>query len=1218
MFAFIATLLVGSIGTAGAQVNYTVYDGTGTSTYVPVEGLYTDSRLKCEYVIPADHLTAINGSTISKLTYYLTSSATAAWTCNFQVFVKEVASSTISSFSGMEDATLVYEGTLDATSSTMEVVFSTPYTYNGGNLLIGFYNTNTGNYKSATFAGQTITGASVQGHNNNFSSITAAQKNFIPKTTFTVDELHGCLTPTNLAVSDVATYGATVTWTPGNTETDWVVKFNDDEYPVSGTPSYTVTGLTPNTSYVASVKAVCGGTEESEYTTPGVLFTTLPTCPAPTAVTFSNITTTSVDVAWTENGPANAWTIEANGTEYAADSNPFTLNGLNPSTNYTVKVKANCSEEDESDWSATATFATACGAIALTETTPYSENFDSYTATSQNSANGVIPICWGTISNGTNANTLPRVCTSYVPISGSKGLNFRSGGTTYQNCGTINIAYLPEITNPQGAVVAFAYKMENTSNGTLSVGYVTDLNDVTSFVSAVSVTSSTSAANSEVIIPTTIPAGARIAFQWEETSTSYYDCGIDNLVVSMAPACAKPTAVTVSNITETTAEISWTEQGTTNEWTIMLDSTEISATTNPFTLTNLTAATNYTVKVRSICSEEDESDWSNEVSFRTECGTVALPFYESFEDGEFGCWTTEATSTSYNWNVSNGSITDYTSLSPADGSYVAYMNSHTRDKSAKLISPVLNLAGVNAPELSFQYLNHAWGGDQNILKVYYRTDATAAWTLLDTFAVDVTAWTEEVISLPNATATYQIAFEAVIDYGYNIVLDAISIIGVSCPAPTNVVVANETENSAEVSWTAGGEETAWNLRYRTAPETVVAYDFENDLQGWSTLNTDGDTLVFVHSSENISGYLYDSLGHNGSNGFAVSNSFIDDMGEVNVNQYFVVDSSYTANETTSFVFYYDYGNDNFPDYFEAGVFTQDPTDATNFTSLWNSSSRGAANAANANVRHTERTRYENWREVAIDLSEFAGQQVWIAFHHQDYDNYELWIDDISIVETAEWTVVNGVTNPYTITDLTANTTYEVQVQAACSDDETSNWTASVEFTTLGETPVVDTCEVPANIAVEHNVVTWESEAENFNLMYVVANDTTTVEVADNTYTFEGLEDGTVVTVMVQAICDEDNTSDWSEATEFTFEGVGINNYGLNANVYPNPTRDVVNVECTVLGANLSVYDMFGKVVMNTTIQSERTELNLSNVAPGVYMIRIANNNAITTVKVVKK
>lgn len=1215
MFAFIATLLVGSIGTAGAQVNYTVYDGTNTSSYVPVYGLYCDAYLKCEYVIPADHLTAINGSTISALKFYSTT-ASADWgIANFRVFLKEVASPTISSYSGYADATEVYMGSLSISGNEMVVNFTTNYTYNGGNLLIGFYNETSGDYVGASFYGQTIQNSCVQGYSySSLSGVTTNQRNFIPKTTFTVDELHGCLTPTNLAVSDITPYGATVTWTPGNTETAWVVKFNDNEYPVSGTPSYTVTGLTPETDYVASVKAVCGDTEESEYTTPGVLFTTLPTCPAPTGVTVSNITSTSADVAWTENVPASAWTIDYNGTEIPADSNPFTLTGLTPATNYTVKVKANCAADDESDWSATSTFTTECETFMVTETTPYFQGFDSTTFP---------PTCWSrNHTAGTATNTWIRSTSTVHQGAGAAQLQDQNVGN--RNDLVTGLLNIPAANTYQVDFwmyrSTYSYSLKPNEGVKVWVNTTPDTVGATEIMyihreyTLAPAEPATGWYEYSAIIPTS--GDMYVIFQGiSEYGTASY---IDDITVNKAPTCLKPIDVTVSNITTTSADIAWTNGGSENAWIIDANGTEYPANDNPFTLTGLNPSTRYTVKVKAVCSEDDESDWSTEVSFRTECAAVALPFYESFEDGEFGCWTTEATSTSYNWNVSNGSITDYTSLSPADGSYVAYMNSHTRDKSAKLISPVLNLAGVNAPELSFQYLNHAWGSDQNILKVYYRTDATAAWTLLDTFAVDVTAWTEEVISLPNATATYQIAFEAVIDYGYNIVLDAISIIGVSCPAPTNVVVANETENSAEVSWTAGGEETAWNIRYRAITEPTLVYDFEDaTMAGWTTLNTDGDTIVFVHSSANITGYDYSEYGHNGSAGFAVSNSFIDDMGEVDVDQYLVTVAPITVGSTTEMTFHYDYGNDSYPDYFEAGVFTQDPTDATNFQSLWNSQGRNGATAAATAVRHAERSRFNNWREVTVDLSTFAGQQVWIAFHHEDYDNYELWLDDVTIGDApGEWIVVNGVTNPYTLTGLDANTTYEVQVQAACSEEDASNWTASVEFTTLEEQ--VEPCDAPTNVTVEANTVTWTSDAENFNLSYEIAGETTTVEVAGNTYTFEGLEDSTVVTVMVQAICDEENVSEWSEAVEFVYANVGINNYSINANVYPNPAHDVVNVECATIGANLNVYDMFGKVVMNTTISSERTELNFSNVAPGVYMIRIADNNAMTTVKVIKK
>ena len=118
------------------QQTLTIYpDGTGTSSQVPIYGSYSFRYLKCEYVIPANQLTAMEDGTISKMTFYLSSPASSSWGgANFQVFLKQVDNTSISSYYGPSDATIVYEGSLDGTQSTMDVVFSTPYTYNGGNL----------------------------------------------------------------------------------------------------------------------------------------------------------------------------------------------------------------------------------------------------------------------------------------------------------------------------------------------------------------------------------------------------------------------------------------------------------------------------------------------------------------------------------------------------------------------------------------------------------------------------------------------------------------------------------------------------------------------------------------------------------------------------------------------------------------------------------------------------------------------------------------------------------------------------------------------------------------------------------------------------------------------------------------------------------------------------------------------------------------------------
>ena len=194
----------------------TVYDGTTTSNYVPIYGYYCDAYLKCEFVIPADQLANMKDGTITGLTWYLGTPANTSWgNANFQVFVKEVESASISAFSGTTGATMVYQGSLDGTQSTMNINFTTTYEYSGGNLLVGVYNTTKGSYSSSgtgKFYGQTVSGASVQGYNtSSLSSVTATQRNFIPKTTFTY-ELSAYPKPTNVAVDNITARSAKVTW----------------------------------------------------------------------------------------------------------------------------------------------------------------------------------------------------------------------------------------------------------------------------------------------------------------------------------------------------------------------------------------------------------------------------------------------------------------------------------------------------------------------------------------------------------------------------------------------------------------------------------------------------------------------------------------------------------------------------------------------------------------------------------------------------------------------------------------------------------------------------------------------------------------------------------------------------------------------------------------------------------------------------------------------
>lgn len=87
-----------------------------------------------------------------------------------------------------------------------------------------------------------------------------------------------------------------------------------------------------------------------------------PTCPKPTLLTTSNITSTSFSVGWTNNSSATTWeyiVLPAGSAAPTASTtggsmtqvNPAVATGLTPNTCYTVYVRAICSDTDFSDWS---------------------------------------------------------------------------------------------------------------------------------------------------------------------------------------------------------------------------------------------------------------------------------------------------------------------------------------------------------------------------------------------------------------------------------------------------------------------------------------------------------------------------------------------------------------------------------------------------------------------------------------------------------------------------------------------------------------------------------------------------------------------------------------------------------------------------------------------------------------------------------------------------
>jgi len=90
--------------------------------------------------------------------------------------------------------------------------------------------------------------------------------------------------------------------------------------------------------------------------------------------------------------------------------------------------------------------------------------------------------------------------------------------------------------------------------------------------------------------------------------------------------------------------------------------------------------------------------------------------------------------------------------------------------------------------------------------------------------------------------------------------------------------------------------------------------------------------------------------------------------------------------------------------------------------------------------------------------------------------------------------------------------------------------------------------------------------------------------------------------------------------------VGVEDYnGFDLRVYPNPTTNIVNVECETWKGKLGdviiqLYDVYGKLMDIMTVANDKTtQIDLSHYAPGVYFIKaVADGNVMGVRKVVKQ
>ena len=173
-----------------AMADVTVFDGTDVSSEIPISSRFMDWAVYTHQVIyPAAELTAMEGKEVTAVKYYLQNACTLN-AGNVSLYIATTDQPKfIASYNGTTSfietgLTKVAAMAMQTGVNEIEFVFTEPWTYNGGNILVQTVIDEDGQVVGTTatnFLGQESEGAAAAG------MYTINAYNFGPKTTFVCD-----------------------------------------------------------------------------------------------------------------------------------------------------------------------------------------------------------------------------------------------------------------------------------------------------------------------------------------------------------------------------------------------------------------------------------------------------------------------------------------------------------------------------------------------------------------------------------------------------------------------------------------------------------------------------------------------------------------------------------------------------------------------------------------------------------------------------------------------------------------------------------------------------------------------------------------------------------------------------------------------------------------------------------------------------------------------
>ena len=572
--------------------------------------------------------------------------------------------------------------------------------------------------------------------------------------------------------------------------------------------------------------------------------------------------------------------------------------------------------------------------------------------------------------------------------------------------------------------------------------------------------------------------------------TSYW-----NLTSFTTPeACPAPTGLSCSSVTSSTANLTWTENGTATSW-ILQYGTNSSFTSGTYTqvtvsgapaklLSGLTAETTYYARVKAVCGGDyGQSQWSEVCTFLPTAlveigsGTATGSYLPTYNRSKYSLTQQIYTVSELGSAGEIGSISFYKSnTASCNRTLDIYMVSTTKSSFSGSSDWITVTAADKVYSGTVNFANNAWttiqlntpfayDGTRNVA-VIVDDNSNSSGSIFGSSSSFLTFSAASQAIRINGSTNYNpsspSSYSGTVETSKNQIRITKT---VPCPAAENVLVSNVTGNSAVVSWE--GVANSYTVRYRTAGSSGAGFfeDFEGDIGDWTVIRSGGgneytDWRLFdgSFSSSTIAAHsgTYMIIGRSwASEAYSVDN--------------WLITPAVTLDGTLSF---WVKDDGTYHEHYDVYVSTSG-NDIDDFTLLY---SPGNASA--------------DWTEVTVDLSGYHGVTGYIAIRLTDTDQDYLLLDDFGIygndIPAGEWqTVTTTTSTTATITGLAAETEYEVQVVANCgsngqNEGNSTFFTTDIACPAPGDVTAGDITATSANLS-------WTGVGSYNNLRYRVTD-----------------------------------------------------------------------------------------------------------------------------------